>query len=539
MSNNVDNQHNFMLGLWGVFVIFLADEVVFYILSAMVAKMIAHASKRIQSEIVHGVLDGDASFERKHRPATLANVFTAGIAKLENVWDFCLMEAVFSFFSLISALFFLSLYNFGYTIFVLTAIPFLASLKPMETQAVTASDQSDQANAELFGRFQNTIHLRRAAQVGNRRDFVANRFHNPLLEEAAGHNFWSWLWSYVVVAVYSTVGSALYMVTTIIFLLLLSKGEIDSGEFFAVTSFVYGVLEPIEALGRVSGQVVQNAGAVRQVQRILDDARKSGREDTGNKAKNANPQTEQALTLKKQLEFDNVKFSYTPNGPLILKGVSFSIPAGSYVAVLGSSGSGKSTLLSLLMGIQTAQEGSIRMDGTAISTVSLDTLRDSLAVVFQETFVLDGTVFDNISFGCNATMEQVVHAAKQASVHEVIEKLPEKYDTILGKESAISMSGGQLQRICGIARAVVQGKALLLLDEATSALDAITEHKFIETVEQLRDEGLTVISITHHPSTARNADMILVLDKGIVVETGAYSELIDGGGLFSRLASAS
>lgn len=174
----------------------------------------------------------------------------------------------------------------------------------------------------------------------------------------------------------------------------------------------------------------------------------------------------------------------------------------------------------------------------------LRALRDSLGVVFQETFVFDGTIRDNIAFGCKSclSLDDVVSAARDARIHDFIESLPKKYDTIIGKETTVEMSGGQLQRICGIARALARKPKLLILDESSSALDNVTERQFFDTIERLsRDKGITVISVTHRTSTAVNADIILVIDQGVIAETGTFEELttgIDSSGLFAELINA-
>ena len=253
----------------------------------------------------------------------------------------------------------------------------------------------------------------------------------------------------------------------------------------------------------------------------------------------------QSLSLDRELTLENVRFLYGPNLPVVLKNASVSIASGSYVCFLGLSGGGKSTLLSLLTGTRACTSGRILMDGVDISTVPLQCLRDSLAVVFQETFVLDGTIFDNISFGCTDSADDldqgreiVVLAAQEAGIREFIESLPEKYDTVIGKEGKISLSGGQLQQICGVARALARKPKLLILDEATNSLDKLSELLIIKTIERLRDSGLTIVSFTHHPATATHADNIIVLDDGVIAQRGTYNDLCDQEGLFSSLIQA-
>lgn len=194
------------------------------------------------------------------------------------------------------------------------------------------------------------------------------------------------------------------------------------------------------------------------------------------------------------------------------------------------------------MGTQRCTSGDIYLDGTGISSVPLRSLRDSLGVVFQENFVFDGTIQENILFGYGGSQSDIIDAAKDAGIHDFIMSLPEAYNTVIGKETTVDLSGGQLQRICGISRALARKPKLLLLDEATSALDHVAERQFFDTIERLRDKGLTVISITHHTATTVNADQILVLDQGVIAKSGTFEELTSDAnkdGLFARLVEAS
>ncbi|CAB9526388.1 Lactococcin-G-processing and transport ATP-binding protein LagD [Seminavis robusta] len=539
-EGNEEKQAGFNLGLAAVLALFLLDECLYYSASLLAARMIAAATARLQSKMVHAVLFSGATFEKNYRPGALSNQFNSGIAKLGQVWDFLVLDMLLATASLFAALLFLGLVNFGFMVFVLSALPILAALKPLEGKALVASELSTESDSRLLGRFQNAVAIQRAAKVGNATKFVSDKVHSPALKEARSNRYNAWFWSYIVSAMYGSVGAMLALVTNVLFLGALASGRIDSGEFFSVTSLIAGVIAPLERIGRFSGQVAQTSGAVLQIAKILTDAEDDTvKEDelAGDNSDSAKP----TLSLQDKLVFDGVKFSYSADGPLILKGLSTAISAGSYVAVLGTSGSGKSTLLSLLMGTHNAADGNIRMDGISIGSVPLRTLRESLGTVFQQTFVFDGSIRDNIAFGSDhATFDVIVDSAKKAGIHDVIQKLPQQYDTIIGKEASISMSGGQLQRICGIARALARKPKILLLDEATSALDTVTEQKFIETIEKLRDEGLTIISVTHHPSTAVNADQILVLDQGVIIENGTYDELTKGDnpGLFADLVNA-
>lgn len=238
--------------------------------------------------------------------------------------------------------------------------------------------------------------------------------------------------------------------------------------------------------------------------------------------------------VRGKIEFENVSFSYGPGRPL-LKNFSLHIHPGERVALVGESGSGKTTLLKLLGRFYDPDKGRILIDGVPINSLSFQSLRSSLGYVFQETYLFGESVTENIRFGRpEASDEEVIEAAKITLAHDFIQELPEGYSTNVG-DRGNKLSGGQKQRIA-LARLILKYPAIILLDEATSALDNRTEHEVQLALERLM-QGRTVIAIAHRLSTIRNFDRIVVFDKGQVVETGTYDELIAAGGRFYQLAS--
>jgi ABC-type multidrug transport system fused ATPase/permease subunit len=353
-------------------------------------------------------------------------------------------------------------------------------------------------------------------------------------------------------AVFNTIGSLLYTITNIVLLFALSTGKITAGEFFSLTYFVNGVIKPIEQLGLFSGRVAFYSGAIRNIEQLLKQEGYNREEVDYCPMSDNEEEEEQPLVLDDKLTLENVGFRYGPDLPLVLQDVSATIPAGTYTCIFGNSGCGKSTLLGLLEGFHHCADGRICMDGVDISSVSQENLRHHLGVVFQDTYVLDGSVHDNIAFGyasrgrrdqekppSSYSREQVIKAAKDAHVHDFVETLPNKYDTVIGLEADISLSGGLLQRICGLARALLRNPELLVLDEATSALDTISEQLVIDTVLKLREKGVTTVSVSHHTITAVNADSIIVLSEGRVGQLGTYDELLaETDGIFAELVHA-
>ena len=232
------------------------------------------------------------------------------------------------------------------------------------------------------------------------------------------------------------------------------------------------------------------------------------------------------------LEFRDVSFSYTGE-VLNLKNVSVTIPAGASVAFVGTSGSGKSTMLSLAMRFYEAGSGAVCYDGVDVKTAQLKSLRDQCGIVFQESFLFNESVRQNIRYGrIEATDDEVIAAARAAEIHDIILTLPQGYDTLVGERGG-RLSGGQRQRVA-IARALLRNPGILVLDEATSALDPGTEALLNKTLENAA-RGRTVLSVTHRLDAVVNYDLILVFDKGTLVEHGRHTDLVVRQGLYAKL----
>lgn len=238
--------------------------------------------------------------------------------------------------------------------------------------------------------------------------------------------------------------------------------------------------------------------------------------------------------IRGDIEFKNVTFAYEPNKN-VLKNVSFDVKSGEMIGLVGRSGAGKSTITNLLARLYDVNDGEITIDGTDVKEIKKEDLHKNIGIVLQETFLFSGSIAENISYAKpNATMEEIIYAAKKAYAHEFIVRLPDGYETQLGK-NGVSLSGGEKQRI-GIARAILMNPSILILDEATSSLDTKTEKKIQQALEQLI-RGRTTIAIAHRLSTLKNADRLVVIENGRVAETGTHKELFSKkDGVYARMA---
>ena len=235
------------------------------------------------------------------------------------------------------------------------------------------------------------------------------------------------------------------------------------------------------------------------------------------------------------VKFEGVTFGYKSYEP-VLKNINLHIKSGEMIGLVGHSGAGKSTVINLCMRLYDPSLGRITIGGTDIKDVPQEELRNSIGVVFQETYLFSGSVFDNIAYACpEATPDEVIAAAKTANAHEFITKLPDGYNTVIG-ENGHTLSGGERQRL-SIARAVLKNPKILILDEATSSLDPETEVKIQEALSRLI-KGRTTIAIAHRLATLKNADRLVVIEKGRVAEVGSHEDLIALGGIYSNLVAA-
>ncbi|HEY7585854.1 MAG TPA: ABC transporter ATP-binding protein, partial [Candidatus Deferrimicrobiaceae bacterium] len=294
------------------------------------------------------------------------------------------------------------------------------------------------------------------------------------------------------------------------------NGHSTPGNFFSFMTALFMLYEPVKRLSRINNVIQQGIAAASRVFEVMDTLPEV-EEKAGAPA---------LAPVSREIVFDRVDFRYHGDGDYILKDISLRVPAGTMVAVVGSSGAGKTTLVDLLPRFYDPQNGAIRIDGADLRDVSLASLRAQIGVVSQHTILFNDTVRANIAYGMpDAPLAKVEAAARQANADGFISRLREGYDTVVG-EQGLKLSGGERQRLA-IARALLKDAPILILDEATSALDSESESVVQEALDALM-RGRTTFVIAHRLSTVRNADMIVVVEEGRIVEKGSHEELLSG-----------
>jgi ABC-type multidrug transport system fused ATPase/permease subunit len=303
---------------------------------------------------------------------------------------------------------------------------------------------------------------------------------------------------------------------------LVIQGGMSLSTLIAFQSYIGLTVFPLVIIGQIMIMYVQADAALRRIREVIESSPEILEKPNPISAKN----------LQGDVQFDNVSFGYTPSNR-VLKNLTFRVSSGKKVAIIGTTGSGKSTIINLIPRFYDVSDGSIKIDGVDVRDYNIAELRGNIAIVSQDTFLFDKTIKENITYGKeDATMEEVIEAATNANIHEFITELPNGYESMVG-ERGTRLSGGQKQRL-SIARAIILKPKILIFDDSTSSVDVETEYKIQQALERIMENTTTFI-ITQRISTIRNANEILVLDKGRIVGDGTHESLIQNNILYRQI----
>ncbi|GGF71674.1 ABC transporter transmembrane domain-containing protein [Alteromonas lipolytica] len=480
-------------------------------------------SADIRIQVYHHLLTLPPGFFAETRTGEVISRFTNDTSVIQTVVGMSLSMALRSLVGFVGALVLMTITSPMLTLCVLLAVPFiLVPLKLIAPKVRLYSRQSQDRIADMGSQIDETLHEIMVVQAFNavaseQRKFTA-KVTSALQAASTRIHYRSMLIGVIMlVSMVSVIAIGWLGIRQVM------TGQISAGQLSAFLFYAVLAGSSIATISEVLGDIQRGVGAS---ERLLELLATQANNNSG--VKNL-----PGLTTPPEIVFNQVDFAYSKNHPLFTR-FSLTIAAGECVALVGPSGAGKSSLFQLLQYFYPIQAGSISLDEHKITELTLESLRQQIALVPQEPVIFASTVMDNIRYGRpDASEEEVIDAAKQAFADDFINELSEGYHTQLG-ERGVKLSGGQRQRIA-IARAILADRPVLLLDEATSALDAVSEHKVQQALRYLI-KGRTTLVIAHRLATVQMCDRIVVLEKGTVRASGTHDELMKSDTLYKEYA---
>ncbi len=461
-------------------------------------------------------------FYNTHQTGPILSTLTSDISTIQSFASGSTLDILVDMLTIVSMLVLMFMLNWDFTLIAVAVTPFLLLFVSRFKKAVKAATKEvRKEQSAIVATVQQGLESMQVVKA-----FGQEKAEEEMLAAVSQATVAAALKARSVKALLSPVVTVVVALCTAMVLwrgaALILAGSMTVGSLTVYLAYLSRFFKPVKDLATTTNAIAQVTVGVERVREILDtDA--------------VIPQKPDAIeptTLKGEIAFEHVAFSYESDAP-ILTDVSFTIKPGEFVGIVGPTGAGKSTIVSLIPRFYDATAGSVKIDGVDVRDYRLKGLRDQIGYVLQDTVLFHGTILENIAFGNPAaTREEIIEAAKLANADEFIQKMPKGYDTAVGERGS-TLSGGQRQRI-GIARVMVRNSPILLLDEPTAALDSESEKLVVQALETLM-KGRTVIAIAHRLTTIRDADQIIVIAGGVVAEDGPHDELLKKNGIYAEL----
>ena len=494
--------------------------------------MSRHVEFDLKNEVFKHYEVLDQNFYKRNRTGDLMNRISEDVAKVRQYVGPALMYSINTFISFTVVIIYMYNVSPRLTLYTILPLPILAFIIFKLSQEINKRSTIFQQYLSTVFSFTQEIFsgIRVVKAYGLEKQYKNN------LDDIASESKTKSLSLAGVQSLFGPLMIALIGISNLIVIyfggMMYINGTIKSiGTIAEFILYVNMLTWPVTSIGWVSSLVQEAEASQKRINEFLKIE-----PNIKNKATDSNPRDEKAkqkTTIQGDIEFRNVYFTYEDTEITALKGISFTVKKGETLAILGKTGSGKSSILSLITRMYDIKDGTITIDGKKIDEMNLYDLRKSIGIVPQDAFLFSDTIKNNIKFGKeNATDEEVIDAAKKAVVHNNIIHFKKQYETILG-ERGITLSGGQKQRV-SIARAIIKKPEIVLFDDCLSAVDTKTEEQILNNLLEITKDKTTII-VSHRVSSAKNADKIIIIDEGKIIQEGTHNQLVNQTGYYAEL----
>ncbi len=519
----IEQKKNLLLVIPGLIILaFALKGASLYIAKVIMIGVSVDVTRDIQIDAFSSLINADTKLiDKKHSGEFISNL-SNDVSMITNLVSTVILNLFKDSLTLIGLLSVMFYQNWKLSLFAIIMIP-IASIaaKTLGKRIGKVTNQQMRFASTLNSYLMEIFKNHKLAKIFQREKYELNRA-NKYIEDVKES-------SRKINIVFNRASPIMEMMTGIMiaFLIYLSailigKNELEVSNFFSFLAAMMLAYQPVRSLATLNISIQQGLSGAKRVLPIIDYIPEIKDQENS-----------RSLNIDKaEIEFEEVKFNYTEKENQILNSVNLNIPGRKMTALVGHSGAGKSTILNLIPRFYNINSGDIKIDNQSIYKSTIDSLRKNISLVSQDTTLFDDTIYNNIAYAnIHASTTEIKEAAKNSYANEFIEKLPKKYDTLIG-EDGVRLSGGEKQRL-SIARAILKKSPIILLDEATSSLDAETENKIQKAISYLT-KGRTTIVIAHRLSTILNADKIYVIDNGKVVGEGKHNDLLNTSGIYKN-----